>query len=190
MSRWPEALIVLANYASLPVNLVNKDQLEILTALRESVNEDKAGLEADLSKLQSQVKELADKNKMQLEQINGLLLEKISLQSDGIGQREKMLERERNFRYQCLFPRSELVLISLTRSDLRATLNGKELPEDIKARLLKMHEDNVILKEQLSTTQSKLTKARNVRQIYEFCLNHLLNSTSLVYQTARQAVPR
>lgn len=47
-------------------------------------------------------------------------------------------------------------------SDLRATLNGKELPEDIKARLLKMHEDNVVLKEQLSTTQAKLSKAKNV----------------------------
>ena len=52
-----------------------------------------------MEKLQGQMKELADKNKMQLEQINGLLLEKISLQSEGIGQREKMLERERNFRY-------------------------------------------------------------------------------------------
>lgn len=77
---------------------MNKDQLEILAALRESVNEDKAGLEEDVNKLTNQIKELADKNKMQLEQINGLLLEKISLQSEGIGQREKMLERERNFR--------------------------------------------------------------------------------------------
>lgn len=81
------------------MNLVNKDQLEILSALRESVNEDKAEIEADMLKLQNQIKELSDKNKMQLEQINGLLLEKINLQSEGIGQREKMLERERNFRY-------------------------------------------------------------------------------------------
>ena len=80
------------------MNLVNKDQLEILATLRESVNEDKAGLESDMEKLNNQIKELSDKNKMQLEQINGLLLEKITLQSDGIGQREKMLERERNFR--------------------------------------------------------------------------------------------
>ena len=143
------------------MNLVNKDQLEILSALRESVNEDKVGLEADMAKLQNQLKELADKNKMQLEQINGLLLEKISLQSEGIGQREKMLERERNFRYKCNWPSHGLILNS-NPSDLRATLNGKELPEDIKARLLKMHEESVVLKEQLSTTQAKLTKARNV----------------------------
>ncbi|KAI5124070.1 hypothetical protein M0805_003897 [Coniferiporia weirii] len=124
------------------LTLVNKDQLEILASLRDSVNEDKAGLEADARNLQTQIKELSDKNKMQLEQINNLLLEKITLQSEGIGQREKMLERERNF------------------SDLRASINGKDLPEDVKARLLKMHEENVVLKEQLSTVQNKLTKAR------------------------------
>jgi protein HOOK3 len=79
------------------VNLVNKDQLDILATLRESVNEDKLGLEADVERLKNQLKELSDKNRMQLEQVNGLLLEKINLQSDGIGQREKMLQRERDF---------------------------------------------------------------------------------------------
>ena len=83
---------------------MNKDQLEILSSLRESVNEEKAELEADLLKMQDQIKDLSVKNKMQLQQINGLLLEKINLQSEGIGQREKMLERERNFR--CVFSRS------------------------------------------------------------------------------------
>lgn len=81
------------------VNLVNKDQLEILASLRESVNDDKSGLEADVKKLQQHIKDLSDKNKMQLEQVNALLMEKVSLQSEGIGQRERMLERERNFRY-------------------------------------------------------------------------------------------
>jgi protein HOOK3 len=77
--------------------LVNKDQLDILASLRESVNEDKVALEADLHKAKEQVKELKDKNSMQLEQVNKLLLERINLQTDGIGQREKMLERERDF---------------------------------------------------------------------------------------------
>jgi protein HOOK3 len=78
------------------VNLVNKDQLEILATLRESVNEDKAGLEAETSRLEKQIKELSEKNRMQLEQINGLLMEKVNLQTEGIGQREKMLQRERD----------------------------------------------------------------------------------------------
>jgi protein HOOK3 len=79
------------------VVLVNKDQVDILASLRESVNEDKVALEEDVARLQQQVKEAAERNKMQLEQINSLLLEKVNLQSDGINQREKMLQRERDF---------------------------------------------------------------------------------------------
>ena len=78
------------------VNLVHKDQLEILATLRESVNEDKAGLEAEVQRLIDQIKELGDKNKMQLEQINALLLEKVNLQSEGLDQRDRMLQRERD----------------------------------------------------------------------------------------------
>jgi protein HOOK3 len=78
------------------VTLVSKDQLDILATLRESVNEDKAGLEVDIEKLRKQNKELGDKNRMQLEQVNALLLEKVNLQSEGISQREKMLLRERD----------------------------------------------------------------------------------------------
>lgn len=78
------------------VNLINKDQVEILASLRESVNEDKAFLEAETDRLKKQIKELGEKNRMQLEQVNALLLEKVNLQSDGIGQRERMLQRERD----------------------------------------------------------------------------------------------
>lgn len=47
-------------------------------------------------------------------------------------------------------------------SDLRASLAGKDLPEDIKQRLLAIHEENVNLKESLKTAQDKLTKAKQV----------------------------
>ncbi|KAG8692944.1 hypothetical protein FRC09_010846 [Ceratobasidium sp. 395] len=69
-------------------------------------------------------------------------MEKVSLQNEGIGQRERLLERERHF------------------GDLRATLGGKDLPEEAKAKFLALHEDNVQLKEQLKTSQEKLQKAR------------------------------
>ena len=45
-------------------------------------------------------------------------------------------------------------------SDLRATLAGKDLPEDVKQRLLAMHEENLVLKETSKTAQEKLTKAK------------------------------
>ncbi|KAI9446612.1 HOOK-domain-containing protein [Lactarius indigo] len=122
--------------------LVNRDQLDILSSLRESVNDDKVALEEEVNGLKQQLREASEKNKMQLEQINSLLLEKVNLQSEGIGQREKMLQRERDF------------------GDLRASMSGKGVPEDVKSRVLGLHEDNVQLKEQLKTVQDKLTKAR------------------------------
>ncbi|KAG7092196.1 hypothetical protein E1B28_008564 [Marasmius oreades] len=124
------------------LTLVNKDQLDILASLRESVNEDKAGLEADIERLRKQNKELSDKNKMQLEQVNALLLDKVSMQSEEISQREKTLQRERDF------------------GELRAALSGKDIPEDIKSRLLALHEENVLLKETNKTVNEKLAKAK------------------------------
>jgi protein HOOK3 len=79
------------------VVLVNKDQVDILASLRESVNEDKVALEEEVTRLQQQLKEAAEKNKMHLEQVNSLLFEKVNLQSEGINQREKMLQKERDF---------------------------------------------------------------------------------------------
>ncbi|KAG8879922.1 hypothetical protein FRB98_005456 [Tulasnella sp. 332] len=131
------------------LNLVNKDQLDILASLRESVNEDKAGLESELNILQGQLRDLKDKNRMQLEQINSLLMEKVDLQSESIGHREKMLEREKTF------------------GDLRAVISGKGLPDEAKAKLLAMHEDNVNLAETLKTTQQKLAKTRQFIQTQE-----------------------
>jgi len=37
------------------------------------------------------------------------------------------------------------------------------VPEDVKTRVLGLHEDNVQLREQLKTIQDKLAKARTVR---------------------------
>lgn len=73
--------------------LVDKDQLDILASLRASVSVEKVSLQADVAKLTSSVEELSQKNAMQLSQINSLLLDKFNLQSDGLSQREKMLER-------------------------------------------------------------------------------------------------
>ncbi len=45
-------------------------------------------------------------------------------------------------------------------SDLRASLNGKGVPEDVKAKMLGLHEENVMLKESYKTAQDKLQKAK------------------------------
>ena len=53
------------------------------------------------------------------------------------------------------------MLIAFIR-DLRASLSGKDLPEDIKQRMLAMHEEAVQLKEELKTANDKLVKAKRV----------------------------
>lgn len=68
--------------------------------------------------MRKQLAELGEKNKMQLEQINGLLLEKVNLQSDSIGQREKMLQRERDFGYVKCSSQYRLLAISAVSDDL------------------------------------------------------------------------
>jgi len=164
------------------VNLVNKDQLDILATLRESVNEDKAALEADLERLSNQNRELSDKNRMQLEQVNALLLEKVNLQSEGIGQREKMLQRERDFGYINIRYIRETMLTGTSFSDLRVSISGKDLPEDIKSRLLALHEENVSLKESVRTAQEKLAKAKAVRLPVNVDLGIALNFCLTVYK--------
>ncbi|KIJ99580.1 hypothetical protein K443DRAFT_679841 [Laccaria amethystina LaAM-08-1] len=153
------------------LTLVNKDQLDILATLRESVNEDKAGLEANVERLKRLNKELNDKTRMQLEQVNALLLDKMSLQSEGIGHREKMLQRERDF------------------GDLRASISGKDLPEDVKSRLLAMHEENVALKESTKTLQEKLNKAKQFIKSQDklFKEQHAANMASAPQGTFEEA---
>ena len=129
-------------------------------------------MQDDMDRLRKQMKEMSNKNRMQLEQINTLLMEKVTLQSEGIGQRERMLERERDF--TCVYLYYVRAVDGLNNSDcrdLRSSISGKDLPEDIKARLLAMHEDNLNLREQVKSTQEKLTKAKQVR-----CVVSQLNS--------------
>jgi hypothetical protein len=59
-------------------------------------------------------------------------------------------------------------------------MSGKGVPEDVKSRVLGLHEDNVQLREQLKTVQDKLTKARTVRDF--FFLHGLFFHRSLVHQ--------
>ena len=169
------------------VTLVNKDQLDILASLRESVNEDKAELEADLKKIKDQLKDANDKNRMQIEQINSLLLEKVNLQGDSIDVREKMLARERDFRYvrnACFYDGSDS---DCRFSDLKRVIAGKDLPEDVKTQLVGLHEEVGMLKEQYKESQDKLSKAKavcaNLPRVFFLSLIVLL-----VHQISRQVI--
>lgn len=80
------------------VKLVNRDQLDILAALREEVSIDKRSFETEVADLRTKLRDAKDGNAMQLAQINKLLLDKVGMQGDGIESREMLLKQERAIR--------------------------------------------------------------------------------------------
>ncbi|EMS23422.1 protein-nucleus import-related protein [Rhodotorula toruloides NP11] len=64
------------------LNLVNKDQLEILHSLRASVSSEKSALEAEVDKLKKIVRDMEEKSRAHAAEVNRLLMEKIELQAD------------------------------------------------------------------------------------------------------------
>ncbi len=80
------------------MNLVNKDQLEILASLRASVGIEKEALTKQVDSIKAQLSDAELKNQMQLSQINSLLMDKANLQTDSIEQRERAIQREKDVR--------------------------------------------------------------------------------------------
>lgn len=78
------------------MNLVNKDQVDILASLRASVAVEKEALTKQVESIKTQLSEAELKNQMQLSQINTLLMDKASLQTDSIEQRERAIQREKD----------------------------------------------------------------------------------------------
>jgi protein HOOK3 len=75
---------------------VGKDQLEMIAALRKTVSVEKDSLGAEVASLKASIADAHERERLQASQINKLLMDKIDLQSDGISQREQMLQSERN----------------------------------------------------------------------------------------------
>ncbi|GAA5856523.1 hypothetical protein JCM8547_008784 [Rhodosporidiobolus lusitaniae] len=124
------------------LNLVNKDQVDILRELRASVSVEKDKLVHEVDRLNKTLGDAEEKSKAQAEQVNKLLLEKISLQSDSIGSRERELERERE------------------HGDLKASLSSKALSPADQARFDKLEQENEGFKAQVADMQDKLQRAK------------------------------
>lgn len=122
--------------------LVNKDQLDVVRELRESVSTEKAGLERELDRMRGEAKQMADQAAMQASQINALLVDKVDLQADGIGQRERRIEHEKEV------------------GALKASLSAKGLSAEDKERLEGMQARVKELEESEAGLQKKLESAR------------------------------
>jgi len=75
---------------------VDKDKLEVLEELRSSVNVEKAELERRMQQLEGDLKSKEEQLRMNVSQINTLLMEKVDLQSDTIENKNDQLQRERD----------------------------------------------------------------------------------------------
>ncbi|KAK4049671.1 hypothetical protein OIV83_003946 [Microbotryomycetes sp. JL201] len=91
-----EEMVEQLNVAESNLELVDKDQLEALNALRQSVSVDKAVLKDQLAQARLDLQSAKDDLKLQTSQVNALLKEQVALQRDGIEQRDRLLERKSN----------------------------------------------------------------------------------------------
>ncbi|PWN51410.1 hypothetical protein IE53DRAFT_51456 [Violaceomyces palustris] len=122
--------------------LVNKDQVDILHSLRASVDVEKNELEAALKKVRLELGKAEEQNRMYMAQVNSLLMEKVDLQTEGIGQREEALRRERNL------------------GELRASLAGKALPKEAEEMIANLQASTLSSEAQLKALQEKFQKAK------------------------------
>nr|XP_018261439.1 uncharacterized protein I303_05877 [Kwoniella dejecticola CBS 10117]OBR83597.1 hypothetical protein I303_05877 [Kwoniella dejecticola CBS 10117] len=129
--------------AKTDLGLVNKDQKAILASLREGVAQDTVKLEEQIVTLKEQVVSLKEKDHQHLEDIKRLLLEKVDLQSAGIENKERELEKEKEF------------------GDLRASLTSKGLPQETQQQLLSLLSQNTDLSAQVKSLDEKLQKAKS-----------------------------
>jgi protein HOOK3 len=126
------------------VNLVDKDKLDILDELRSSVNVEKADMERRLQQVEEEVKAKEEQLRMNISQINTLLMEKVDLQSDSIGQKNDALQREKD-------------MVAL-RASMAAGGSSSSSSEEARELLASKEAE-------LQTSQEKLQKARTfIRQ--------------------------
>ncbi|ODN92707.1 hypothetical protein L198_05501 [Cryptococcus wingfieldii CBS 7118] len=120
------------------LDMVGKDQRDILASLCENVEKDTTNLEHQVRQLKEQIDILRDRDRQNLEEIKKLLTDKVDLQSAGINQRERALEKEKEF------------------SELRATMSASGVPSETQQQLLNVHERNIELSAEVKTLQEKL----------------------------------
>ncbi|SNX86629.1 related to Hook protein [Melanopsichium pennsylvanicum] len=124
------------------LTLVNKDQVDMLHSLRASMEGDKDELEAHVKRLKTELGLVGEQNRMYMAQVNSLLMEKVDLQAEGIGQRDEALKRER------------------TLGELRTRLQGKGLPKEVEEMVASLQNEAMNSTRDLKALQERFGKAK------------------------------
>ena len=130
--------------------------------LRHSLAGETEEIEKRVSYLRDEVTSLKDKERNHLEEIKKLLVDKVDLQSVGISQREKALEREKDFRYSYDFGATQAHRLRSRYSDIRAALAAGGAPPEVQQMLAEMQNQNQQLSGQLAAASTQLEQAKNV----------------------------
>lgn len=128
--------------AKADLTLVNKDQVDILHSLRASLDGETDELQATLAHVRADLTASLEQNRMYMAQVNTLLLEKVDLQADGIGQRDDALKRERAL------------------GELHTKLTGQSLPQQVQDLITALQNEALNATRELGVVQDKLAKAK------------------------------
>ncbi|KAL0249822.1 hypothetical protein I308_103124 [Cryptococcus tetragattii IND107] len=124
--------------AKVDLSFVGKDQRDIIASLREGIEKDASNLGKEVTELKEQIEALREKDRQNLEEIKILLKDKINLQTVSIDQREKALEKEKEF------------------SELKASMSASGVSAEAQQKLLGLHERNIKLSAEVKDLQDKL----------------------------------
>jgi protein HOOK3 len=150
------------------VHLVGKDKLEIVEELRNSVNLEKSELERRLLHAEEDVKSKEEQLRMNVSQINTLLMEKVDLQGDSIEQRDAALNHEKEM---AVLRASLSNDTSDESSQEQVVLLAKEaeikrIQENLqKARMLLRHQDKLIQEANNKTSATPEDVLRRITEV-------------------------
>ncbi|GAA5953049.1 hypothetical protein JCM8115_002421 [Rhodotorula mucilaginosa] len=141
--------------------LVNLDQLEALHALRASVSSEKTTLEAQVDRLRSALREAEDKARLQLEQVNRLLSEKVDLQGDG-NARTALAAHEADTDKLAALEREKSDLLDKVQKMKEFIKQQDKLlrTEQAKAKEPVANADETVLRDQLSKLKDELARQK------------------------------
>lgn len=121
---------------------MGRDQTEILAELRASVGKEKIGLEEQVQLLKSKLTASHEEAQKLASQIQGLLMDKISLMEGGWGAKADDLRHEKEI------------------GELRAFLAGKSLPAEAEEMILRLCAESKDSKTQLEALKERMKKAK------------------------------